>query len=183
MPRPAKRNRPADRSANLQYPAARPSSRRLGLLYDREALMFKERSSLSGFQEIEIGSSIRILAVGRGCGRIDDWRMAVGRESPDDSDARIGRCQGRSAWRGTQDAVARPYPAVTCHVGVNGGPLCLRATSGRPPLHVTRRRPKSAMGGCVETNPLKGGRLATARTTDHRSIEARPGTCHSQNRA
>jgi hypothetical protein len=24
------------------------------------------------------------------------------------------------------------------YVGVNGGPLCLRATSGRPPLHVTR---------------------------------------------
>src|SRR6476660_4911768 len=34
--------------------------------------------------------------------------------------------------------VARPYPAVTFHVGVNGGPLFLRATSGRPPLHVTR---------------------------------------------
>ena len=35
--------------------------------------------------------------------------------------ARIGRCQGRPAWRGAQAAVARPYPAVTCHVGVNGG--------------------------------------------------------------
>jgi len=52
--------------------------------------------------------------------------------------ARIGRYQGRPAWRGAQAAVARPYPAVTCHVGVNGGPLCLRDTSGRPPLHVTR---------------------------------------------
>jgi hypothetical protein len=31
--------------------------------------------------------------------------------------ARIGRCQGRPAWRGAQAAVARPYPAVTCHVG------------------------------------------------------------------
>src|SRR6201993_5353104 len=43
--------------------------------------------------------------------------------------ARIGRCQGRPAWRGAQAAVARPYPAVTCHVGVNGGgppsPLCV----------------------------------------------------------
>jgi hypothetical protein len=35
--------------------------------------------------------------------------------------ARIGRCQGRPAWRGAQAAVARSYPAVTCHVGVNGG--------------------------------------------------------------
>jgi hypothetical protein len=35
--------------------------------------------------------------------------------------ARIGRCQGRPAWRGAQAAVARPYPAVTCHVGVHGG--------------------------------------------------------------
>jgi hypothetical protein len=52
--------------------------------------------------------------------------------------ARIGCCQGRPAWRGAQAAVARPYPAVTCHVGVNGGPLCLRANSGRSPLHVTR---------------------------------------------
>jgi hypothetical protein len=43
--------------------------------------------------------------------------------------ARIGRCQGRPAWRGAQAAVARPYPAVTCHVGVNGGraPLPVRA--------------------------------------------------------
>jgi hypothetical protein len=45
--------------------------------------------------------------------------------------ARIGRCQGRPAWRGAQAAVARPYPAVTCHVGVNGGrapsPLCVTA--------------------------------------------------------
>jgi len=31
--------------------------------------------------------------------------------------ARIGRCPGRSAWRDAQAAVARPYPAVTCHVG------------------------------------------------------------------
>jgi site-specific recombinase XerC len=30
--------------------------------------------------------------------------------------------------------VARPYPAITCHVGVNGGPLGFRTTSGRPPL-------------------------------------------------
>src|ERR1700751_3996987 len=52
--------------------------------------------------------------------------------------ARIGRCQGRPAWRAAQAAVARPYPAVTCHVGVNGGPLCPRASSGRPPLHITR---------------------------------------------
>jgi hypothetical protein len=41
------------------------------------------------------------------------------------------RCQGRPAWRGAQAAVARPYPAVTCHVGVNGGrapsPLCVTA--------------------------------------------------------
>src|ERR1700751_739989 len=29
--------------------------------------------------------------------------------------ARIGRCQGRPAWRGAQAAVARPCPAVTCH--------------------------------------------------------------------
>jgi hypothetical protein len=35
--------------------------------------------------------------------------------------ARIGRCQGRPAWRGAQAAAARPYPAVTCHVGVKGG--------------------------------------------------------------
>src|ERR1700758_1636470 len=35
--------------------------------------------------------------------------------------ARIGHCQGPPAWRGAQAAVARPYPAITCHVGVNGG--------------------------------------------------------------
>jgi hypothetical protein len=46
--------------------------------------------------------------------------------------ARIGRCQGRPAWRGAQAAVARPYPAVTCHVGVNGG---------RAPLPVMRNGP------------------------------------------
>jgi hypothetical protein len=46
--------------------------------------------------------------------------------------ARIGRCQGRPAWRGAQAAVARPYPAVTCHVGVNGG---------RGPLPVMRNGP------------------------------------------
>src|SRR6201981_1889598 len=46
--------------------------------------------------------------------------------------ARIGRCQGRPAWRGAQAAVPRPYPAVTCHVGVNGG---------RGPLPVMRNGP------------------------------------------
>jgi hypothetical protein len=39
--------------------------------------------------------------------------------------ARIGRCQGRPAWQGAQAAVARPYPAVTCHVGVTPSPLCV----------------------------------------------------------
>jgi hypothetical protein len=75
--------------------------------------------------------------------------------------ARIGRCQGRPAWRGAQAAVARPYPAVTCHVGVNGGPLCLRATSGRPPLHVTRSagRARSREGLC---GSFEGGTDLTA---------------------
>jgi hypothetical protein len=43
--------------------------------------------------------------------------------------ARIGRCQGRPAWRGAQAAVARPYPAVTCHMRVNGGSSHLRAAT------------------------------------------------------
>src|ERR1700756_5096088 len=43
--------------------------------------------------------------------------------------ARIGRCQGRPAWRGAQAAVARPYPAVTCHVRVNGGSSPQRAAT------------------------------------------------------
>ena len=44
--------------------------------------------------------------------------------------ARIGRCQGRPAWRGAQAAVARPYPAVTCHVVVNGGPYVFEPPAG-----------------------------------------------------
>jgi hypothetical protein len=44
--------------------------------------------------------------------------------------ARIGRCQGRPAWRGASAAVARPYPAVTCHVGGKGGPLLFEPPAG-----------------------------------------------------
>jgi hypothetical protein len=45
--------------------------------------------------------------------------------------ARIGRCQGRPAWRGAQAAVAWPYPAVTCHVGVKGGLYAFEPPAGR----------------------------------------------------
>ena len=66
--------------------------------------------------------------------------------------ARIGRCQGRPAWRGAQAAVAQPYPAVTRHVRVNGRLLCLR---GRPPLQVTRStgRVRSREGLCRHALP------------------------------
>jgi len=51
--------------------------------------------------------------------------------------------------------VVRSDPAVTRHVGVNRGPLCLRATSGRPPLHVTPSagRAQSREGLCGRAPP------------------------------
>jgi hypothetical protein len=44
--------------------------------------------------------------------------------------ARIGRDKVVLLGEVLKAAVARPYPAVTCHVGVNGGPPCFRAPVG-----------------------------------------------------
>jgi hypothetical protein len=67
--------------------------------------------------------------------------------------------------------VARPYPAVTCHVGVNGGSLCFRAPAGGHRYTSRGAGRKVPWVAASKRTPLKGGRLA-ARTTDHRSIEA-----------
>jgi hypothetical protein len=76
--------------------------------------------------------------------------------------ARIGRDKVVLLGEVLKAAVARPYPAVTCHVGVNVEPLCLRATSRRPPLHVTRSVGRAR--GVEVLNRTPAGCAAASRT-------------------
>src|ERR1700756_3567584 len=76
--------------------------------------------------------------------RISSWRFRPRKTGMRVVYARCSSCGGAA------------LPAVTCHVGVNGGPLCLRACSGWPALHVTRSR---WWRGIVVTHLAREGRM------------------------
>jgi hypothetical protein len=76
-----------------------------------------------------------------------------------------------------QAAVARPYPAVTCNVGANGGPLCLRATSGAATVtRHTQRCREDANAARVVRNLLRGTTLASGNGVVQRARIIAPVT-------
>jgi hypothetical protein len=87
-------------------------------------------------------------AVPAGFGRAKDGNLRV-------VYAGIGPCQERPVWRGTQAAVVRPYPAVTCHVGGERGPLFSSSHQRVGHRYTSRTAPAEpevvtgALGGCA----------------------------------
>ena len=113
-------------------------------------------------------------AVPAGFGRAKDGNLRV-------VYAGIGPCQERPVWRGTQAAVVRPYPAVTCHVGGGtGASILLEPPAGGAPLHVThsagRARSRDWSAGRLCTlayRPCASGD-ETAQITDVRTVRLPP---------
>src|ERR1700758_2866638 len=107
------------------------SGSRSALAFDLDHFIARAARPVCSRSESDLGTLLRLV---RPVFRADSVVLAISAEkdgncgwSTPGSDA----ANSSLPWRGAQAAVARPYPAVTCHVGVRG----------RAPLPVMRNGP------------------------------------------